>query len=194
MSYTKNFENLSKNDVAIAGGKGASLGEMTRAGLHVPPGFVVLAAAFDRFLEETDLDAEIEARLKEVNKKDLNSVDKASNYGFAQAVASLNYHLVGVFGYRVHGEGNSGNFALHHFLHYHSHRDLGFVEFFLKAVKDCAGSKERRPAFHNLPDNVFFRDIQVGFQFTSPGGGLGIFGGSRGAHGHKFAFQFFKIL
>ncbi|MCL5774929.1 MAG: hypothetical protein M1333_01815 [Patescibacteria group bacterium] len=79
MSYTKNFENLSKNDVAIAGGKGASLGEMTRAGLHVPPGFVVLAAAFDRFLEETDLDAEIEARLKEVNKKDLNSVDKASN-------------------------------------------------------------------------------------------------------------------
>lgn len=79
MRHTKNFENLSKNDVAIAGGKGASLGEMTKAGLHVPPGFVVLAAAFDRFLNETDLDAEIEARLKEVNKKDLNSVDKASN-------------------------------------------------------------------------------------------------------------------
>ena len=79
MKHTKNFESLSKNDVGIAGGKGASLGEMTKAGLHVPPGFVVLASGFDRFLAETDLDAEIEARLKEVNKKDLNSVDKASN-------------------------------------------------------------------------------------------------------------------
>ena len=79
MSYTKNFKDLSKNDVAVAGGKGASLGEMTKAGLQVPPGFVVLAAAFDRFLKETALDVEIEARLKEVNKKDLNTVDRASN-------------------------------------------------------------------------------------------------------------------
>lgn len=79
MGYTKNFKELSKNDVAIAGGKGASLGEMTGAGLAVPPGFVILAPAFDRFLNETDLDVEIEARLKEVNKKDLNTVDRASN-------------------------------------------------------------------------------------------------------------------
>lgn len=79
MNFTKNFKQLSKNDVAIAGGKGASLGEMTGAGLTVPPGFVVLAPAFDRFLKETNLDVEIEARLKEVNKKDLNTVDRASN-------------------------------------------------------------------------------------------------------------------
>ena len=79
MNFTKNFKQLSKNDVAIAGGKGASLGEMTKAGLAVPPGFVVLAPAFDRFLKETNLDVEIEARLKEVNKKDLNTVDRASN-------------------------------------------------------------------------------------------------------------------
>ena len=79
MTLTETFHQLSKRDVAIAGGKGASLGEMTQAGLNVPPGFVVLAPAFDRFLEETDLDAEIEARLKAVNKKDLNTVDRASN-------------------------------------------------------------------------------------------------------------------
>ncbi|TSA45334.1 hypothetical protein D4R52_02665 [bacterium] len=76
--FIKTFENINKNDVSIAGGKGASLGEMTRAGLAVPPGFVVLAGAFDRFLEETDLDTEIEAILKKVNHKDINSVDKAS--------------------------------------------------------------------------------------------------------------------
>lgn len=79
MIFTKIFKELSRYDVAIAGGKGASLGEMTQAGLNVPPGFVVLAPAFDRFLEETDLNVEIETRLKTVNKKDLNTVDRASN-------------------------------------------------------------------------------------------------------------------
>jgi pyruvate, water dikinase len=77
--HIKCFKNLSKSDVGIAGGKGASLGEMTRVKIPVPPGFVILASAFDRFLEETDIDSEIEAILKKVNHKDINSVDKASN-------------------------------------------------------------------------------------------------------------------
>lgn len=76
--FIKTFKQLSKKNVTIAGGKGASLGEMTRAGLAVPPGFVVLAGAFDRFIKETEVDADIEAILKKVNHKDINSVDKAS--------------------------------------------------------------------------------------------------------------------
>ncbi|HYV33938.1 MAG TPA: PEP/pyruvate-binding domain-containing protein [Candidatus Limnocylindria bacterium] len=76
--FIKTFKQLSNKDVAIAGGKGASLGEMTQAGMVVPPGFVVLAGAFDRFLEETEIDADIEAILKKANHKDINSVDKAS--------------------------------------------------------------------------------------------------------------------
>jgi len=76
--YIKNFKQLSKKDVNIAGGKGASLGEMTKAGISVPPGFVVLASAFDRFLEETDINVEIDAELAKVNYEDVNSVDKTS--------------------------------------------------------------------------------------------------------------------
>lgn len=75
----KPFSKIGKKDAAIAGGKGASLGEMTQAGLKVPPGFVILAGAFDRFLEETDLTQELEAQLKKVNYKDVNSVDGASS-------------------------------------------------------------------------------------------------------------------
>lgn len=74
----KEFKQLSKEDVNIAGGKGASLGEMTSAGIPVPPGFVVLAGSFDRFLEETQTSADIEAILKKVDHKDTNSVDGAS--------------------------------------------------------------------------------------------------------------------
>jgi pyruvate,water dikinase len=76
--FIKSFKQLNKSSVAEAGGKGSSLGEMTNARIPVPPGFVVLASAFDRFLEETDLDTEIETILKKVNHKDVNSVDKAS--------------------------------------------------------------------------------------------------------------------
>jgi pyruvate,water dikinase len=43
---------ITKQDVGIAGGKGANLGELRRAGFPVPPGFVVTAPAFLRVLEE----------------------------------------------------------------------------------------------------------------------------------------------
>jgi len=79
MTFIKTFKQISKSNIGIAGGKGASLGEMTNTGIPVPPGFVVVASAFDRFLEETDLGVEVEARMAKVNHKDVNSVDRASN-------------------------------------------------------------------------------------------------------------------
>ena len=48
--YVKKFEDLSKDDLGIAGGKGANLGELTQAGIPVPPGFVVTSKTYDKFL------------------------------------------------------------------------------------------------------------------------------------------------
>ena len=62
----------------MAGGKGASLGEMTQAGISVPPGFVVLSTTFERFLTETDLVQEIDAVLHLVNHQEIHTVDAAS--------------------------------------------------------------------------------------------------------------------
>ena len=78
MKFIKKFTDLSKSDTQIAGGKGASLGEMTQAGMPVPPGFVVLASAFEKFLQEEQLSVDIEAILKDVNHEDTNSVDGTS--------------------------------------------------------------------------------------------------------------------
>ena len=61
MNNIKNFKELSNKDIKIAGGKGASLGEMVAAGFPIPPGFVVLASAFEKFIEETDINIEIDA-------------------------------------------------------------------------------------------------------------------------------------
>ncbi len=77
--FIQDFTKISKKSVDIAGGKGASLGEMTKAGLPIPPGVVISSKAFDRFLEETDLFQEIEAQLTKVNYNDINSVDRYSN-------------------------------------------------------------------------------------------------------------------
>lgn len=77
--FIKTFKQLSKVDVGIAGGKGASLGEMTQAGVPVPPGFVVLASAFDRFLKESGIGVEIESILHLLKYTDINAVDRVSN-------------------------------------------------------------------------------------------------------------------
>lgn len=79
MELIRPFERLGKGDAAIAGGKGASLGEMTGAGIQVPPGFVVLAGAFERFLEEAGLNQELDTILdQEVRRDELQSVELAS--------------------------------------------------------------------------------------------------------------------
>src|SRR3989344_9060874 len=78
MEFTKPFSKLSKKDANIAGGKGASLGEMIGSGIPVPDGFVVLSTTFDHFLHETDLTQEIEAILKTVDHQAIHTVDGAS--------------------------------------------------------------------------------------------------------------------
>lgn len=65
--------------VGHAGGKGASLARLTQAGFPVPPGFVVRAEAFERFLKERKLVSAIESEFMRVNHKYINSVDRASS-------------------------------------------------------------------------------------------------------------------
>ena len=59
MTYTKRFDEIGRDDLSLAGGKGANLGELSRAGLPVPPGFVVTTGAYDDFVEAGGLRDEI---------------------------------------------------------------------------------------------------------------------------------------
>jgi pyruvate,water dikinase len=59
MEIVKWFEDLGKADVNKAGGKGANLGELVKAGLPVPPGFVVTAQAYLLFNTESGLSQKI---------------------------------------------------------------------------------------------------------------------------------------
>ena len=76
--YIKTFEQISKNDIALVGGKGASLGEMTQAGLPVPPGFVITVQSFDYFIEKFELKSKIEEELLNVDLNDQRTIELAS--------------------------------------------------------------------------------------------------------------------
>jgi len=74
----RGFAELSRDDVAFAGGKGANLGELTGAGLPVPPGFVVGAAAYAAFCDEHGLRERLAAELAAVDPDDTAGLDAAA--------------------------------------------------------------------------------------------------------------------
>lgn len=54
--YLLNLNEIQKQDIDVAGGKGANLGEMISAQIPVPHGFVVTAQAYDRYMQENHID------------------------------------------------------------------------------------------------------------------------------------------
>ncbi|KKU95429.1 MAG: Phosphoenolpyruvate synthase [Candidatus Gottesmanbacteria bacterium GW2011_GWA1_48_13] len=74
-NYVVNFSDVGKKDVGLVGGKGANLGEMTRAGFPVPPGFIVTVAAYQRFLEESGIKKDIHGLLSGLDVNNSRSLD-----------------------------------------------------------------------------------------------------------------------
>ena len=55
VDLVRSFSELGRGDVAVAGGKGANLGELVRGGFPVPPGLVLTTAAYRTFVEATGI-------------------------------------------------------------------------------------------------------------------------------------------
>jgi pyruvate,water dikinase len=72
---------IDARDAAVAGGKGASLGELARAGLAVPPGFVVTVDAFAAAMTVIDPSGALRA--------ELSALDAADRAGIAASAARL---------------------------------------------------------------------------------------------------------
>lgn len=72
------FADLRIADRPTVGGKGASLGELTHAGIDVPPGFVVTTHAFELFLTALERSAPVRAAVEAVDASDLDAVTALS--------------------------------------------------------------------------------------------------------------------
>lgn len=75
------FADLDMRDVALVGGKNASLGELTRAanalGIRVPKGFAIPATAFRWYMEQTGLEELIQETLKKLDPRQIHSLQRA---------------------------------------------------------------------------------------------------------------------
>jgi pyruvate,water dikinase len=73
------FKDLDKHDTPLVGGKGANLGEMTKAGFPVPNGFAITIKAYDMFLEENEIAKKIYDILATTDVNDPAQLGSASS-------------------------------------------------------------------------------------------------------------------
>ena len=76
--YVQKFEDLNKSDIGIAGGKGANLGELTQAGIPVPPGFVVTAETYQKFMEDAGINDKVLDILDKIDINDTKALQAAA--------------------------------------------------------------------------------------------------------------------
>ncbi|MGA8539447.1 MAG: PEP/pyruvate-binding domain-containing protein [Terriglobales bacterium] len=72
------FADITLKDRSVVGGKGGSLGELTRAGIAVPSGFVVRTGAFERFLATLEMEEQIRPRVESLRDDELEEITALS--------------------------------------------------------------------------------------------------------------------
>ena len=72
------FNEVTKKDIPLVGGKGANLGEMTNASIPVPPGFIVTADAYFDFLKRSRLIDKIRHLLKPLDPSDSKQLQQTA--------------------------------------------------------------------------------------------------------------------
>lgn len=71
------FDEVCRDDILLAGGKGANLGDMVRAGLPVPPGFVICTPVFQQVMKAGGLDVRITKILDSLERTDPEQLRRA---------------------------------------------------------------------------------------------------------------------
>jgi len=66
------FADIGLEDRPHVGGKGGSLGELQRAGIAVPPGFVIKTGAFERFIAALECKAPLRSHIEALSANDLS--------------------------------------------------------------------------------------------------------------------------
>ena len=74
------FADIGLADRPTVGGKGGSLGELTRASIAVPPGFVVRTGAFERFLSTLEQQEPIRTKVEALGADQLEQITALSNH------------------------------------------------------------------------------------------------------------------
>jgi pyruvate,water dikinase len=74
--YVMPFQQIGMRDVPIVGGKNASLGELTSAGIPVPAGFALSVSFYRRFIESNGLEEHINQQLSSLDTTDVEQLQR----------------------------------------------------------------------------------------------------------------------
>jgi len=77
-AHVRWFDEIGIDDRPDVGGKGGSLGELRRAGIAVPSGFVVRTAVFENCLEALEREAPVRSRVEALAADDLTAIGECS--------------------------------------------------------------------------------------------------------------------
>jgi len=88
MKYVRYFDEIDRHSLPMVGGKGANLGEMTKAGFPVPPGFCITTSAYRHFIEASD---EMDEWLDLMNQLKPEQLDEIRSLG-----QRIRHHLLTV--------------------------------------------------------------------------------------------------
>jgi pyruvate,water dikinase len=73
------FADIGLADRSHVGGKGGSLGELQRAGIRIPPGFIVRTGAFERCIDLLERHSPLRAEVAALSPEDLPAIAACSN-------------------------------------------------------------------------------------------------------------------
>ncbi len=79
MEFVRWFDKIRLHDTDLVGGKGANLGELTAAGLPVPPGFVVTSEAYHYAIDQAQVAPQLAAVLAGVNTNTTADLTRAAD-------------------------------------------------------------------------------------------------------------------
>lgn len=164
------FNEICGADIERAGGKGANLGELTARGVPVPPGFIITAEAYSRFLSNSGVEARLSELLAEAGPQPSTTRERAIAIkslisqaqmpsDIARAVADAYSELGGGL-VAVRSSATAEDLAEASFAGQQStYLNVAGEEAVLEAVQDCWASLFEERA-------IVYRD-QVGFDHTA---------------------------
>jgi pyruvate, water dikinase len=178
--FIKDFSRISLNDVAIVGGKNASLGEMISSlatlGVEVPDGFAITVDAYSEFLTANALIPLLQNQLDTLDRKSLNNlsavgekcrsiilssklpsnVEEEIRVAYSKLLTNGLIHSVAVRSSATAEDSPTASFAGQH----ESYLNVTGADNVIEAVKNCYASLFNDRAIKYRQDNGF-SDLQV---------------------------------
>jgi len=77
-NYIKWFNEVGKRNISLVGGKGANLGELTKQGINVPPGFCITSIAYKEFIQSARIEGKMKKLIDSIDIEDSSNLQLRS--------------------------------------------------------------------------------------------------------------------